>query len=59
MIHNKEWKVIETLEKLSKSSDATVAKTSKKALWTIKGHEGAITLYTDTSTSVIFYGVPC
>ncbi|OPL20446.1 hypothetical protein AM593_06427, partial [Mytilus galloprovincialis] len=36
MIEKKEWKVIATLERLSKSSDQTVKMVSRNALWTIK-----------------------
>ncbi|CAG2237130.1 unnamed protein product [Mytilus edulis] len=36
MIEKKEWKVIATLERLSKSSDQTVKMVSRNAVWTIK-----------------------
>lgn len=36
MIEKNEWNVIETLKIMSQSSDETVKKISKQALWTIK-----------------------
>ncbi|OPL20706.1 hypothetical protein AM593_10605, partial [Mytilus galloprovincialis] len=39
MIDNKEWKVISTLEKLSKSPDKNVKLLSMKTLWTINGEQ--------------------
>ncbi|VDI11454.1 Hypothetical predicted protein [Mytilus galloprovincialis] len=39
MIDNKEWKVISTLERLSKSPDKNVKLLSIKALWTISNYQ--------------------
>ena len=36
MVNNKDWAVIETLEKLTQSPDDEIRKISKKALWTIQ-----------------------
>lgn len=42
MIEKKEWNVIETLEIMSQSSDETVKKISKQALWTIKDQHNTV-----------------
>ncbi|XP_076083083.1 uncharacterized protein LOC143054087 isoform X1 [Mytilus galloprovincialis] len=42
MIETKKWKVIMTLEKMSKSSDQTVKRISNKALWTITDHQKSL-----------------
>ena len=36
MVNNKDWAVIEKLEKLTQSPDDEIRKISKKALWTIQ-----------------------
>ncbi|XP_052089371.1 uncharacterized protein LOC127726075 [Mytilus californianus] len=42
MIETEKWKVIETLEKMSQSSDQTVKRISNKALWTITDHQKSL-----------------
>lgn len=41
MVANKDWEVIETLEKLKQSPDDEIRKISKKALWTIQDKDKA------------------
>ena len=36
MVNNKDWAVIETLEKLTQSPDDEIRNISKKALWTMQ-----------------------
>ncbi|VDI33916.1 Hypothetical predicted protein [Mytilus galloprovincialis] len=46
MIEKNEWNVIETLKIMSQSSDETVKKISKQALWTIKDQHNTEYAYT-------------